>query len=206
MTDITPLHRPPEEAPSPTLHDRAMDNLHYIRRTMESSGRFTALSGLGALLIGVTGLVGSVVAAGRPTEVQWLITWLVAAAIGLPVAGWAVERKARLTEARLLDGPGRKFVLGFAPALGAGAVLTWALYGAGLFGLMPGMWLLLYGVGVVTAGMFSVRIVPLMGLSFMTMGVLALLTPSAWGDIWMAAGFGGLHLVYGAVITRRYGG
>jgi len=205
MADITPLHRSTDDPPA-RLHDRAMDHLVYIRSTMERSGRFTALSGLGALLIGVAGLVGSAIAAGRPTEVGWLVTWLVTAAVGLPVAGWAVERKARLSEARLLDGPGRKFVLGFAPALGAGVILTLAFLQAGFFGLMPGMWLLLYGVGVVTAGMFSERIVPLMGLSFMTVGVLALFTPAAWGDLWMAVGFGGLHLVFGTVITRRYGG
>ena len=106
----------------------------------------------------------------------------------------------------LFNGPGRKFLLGFVPALAAGAVLTGVLFREDLIVLMPGVWLLLYGAGVLTAGTFSEKILPLMGLSFMLLGIAALFSPMEWGDAYMGAGFGGLHLVFGAVITRRYGG
>jgi hypothetical protein len=183
-----------------------MDHLSYIRRTMESSGRFTALSGLGGILLGVTGLVGTAVASRQPTQEAWVLTWLVAATVGLPLASWAVIRKAGRAGVPLFNGPGRKFLLGFVPALAAGGVLTAVLFRADLIELMPGVWLLLYGVGVLTAGTFSERILPLMGLSFMLLGIAALFSPMGWGDAYMAAGFGGLHILFGAVITRRYGG
>ncbi len=205
MTTITPLHQPEPEAPT-ALHDRAMDHLVYIRRTMESSGRFTALSGLGGILLGITGFVGTAVAMRQPTPETWVATWLVAAAVGLPVAGWAVMRKARRAGVPLFNGPGRKFLLGFVPALVAGAVLTVVLFREDLTSVLPGAWLLLYGVGVLTAGTFSEKILPLMGLSFMLLGIATLFSPVAWGDAYMAVGFGGLHILFGVVITRRYGG
>jgi hypothetical protein len=205
MTSITPLHRP-EPEPATALHDRAMDHLVYIRRTMESSGRFTALSGWGAILLGITGLVGTAIAMRRSTPEAWLLTWLVAATLGLPLSGWAVVRKARRSGVSLFNGPARKFLLGFVPALAAGGVLTGVLFREDLIALMPGVWLLLYGAGVLTAGTFSERILPFMGLSFMLLGIAALFSPLAWGNAFMAAGFGGLHILFGAVITRRYGG
>jgi hypothetical protein len=88
----------------------------------------------------------------------------------------------------------------------AGAALTLVLYRGGLFELMPGTWLLLYGVSVVTSGAFSVKVVPIMGLCFMALGIIALLSPLAFANWFMAAGFGGLHIAFGIVIARRYGG
>jgi hypothetical protein len=205
MATVTPLHRPDPDPPI-ELQDRALDNLQYIRRTMESSGQFTAVSGVGGLALGAIGIVAAVVGMRQATPGAWIVTWLAAATVGIPACGWAVFRKARAAGVPIFQGPGRKFVLGLAPALGAGMVLTLVLWQEGLSGLLPGTWLLLYGVGVVTAGTFSVRVIPLLGLSFMVLGVVALLAPVTWGNTLLGLGFGGLHLGFGALIARRYGG
>ena len=71
---------------------------------------------------------------------------------------------------------------------------------------IPAMWLMLYGTAVITGGAFSVSIVPVMGLSFLALGVLEVFAPGSWVNYFMAAGFGGLHLVFGGVIARKHGG
>jgi hypothetical protein len=45
-----------------------------------------------------------------------------------------------------------------------------------------------------------------MGVAFMLAGVAAFLSPPVLGDAFMAAGFGGLHIVFGIVIWRKHGG
>ncbi|HEY8469814.1 MAG TPA: hypothetical protein VIL18_09230 [Longimicrobiales bacterium] len=188
------------------LHDRAADDLRFIRRTMEQAGAFTAVPGLGGLLMGASALVAAALAARQPTFERWLAVWLAEAAIAAVIAAATVTRKARRAGLPLLSGPGRKFLLSFLPPVVAGAALTLAMYRAGAVGAIPGAWLLLYGSGIVTAGTYSVRIVPVMGLCFMIVGFAALFSPPAWGDAYLAAAFGGLHLLFGALIARRYGG
>lgn len=192
--------------PPPALHDRAMDNLRYIRETMERASSFTAVPGWGQVAIGVTALAATYLAAHQVTARGWLGTWLAEAVIALLIAGWLMDRKARALGAPLLSGPGRKVAFSLSPPLVVGALLTVVLFRAGLTEAIPGMWLLLYGTGVVTGGMFSVSIVPVMGICFMVLGAATLFAPAAWGNWLMAAGFGGLHIIFGTIIARKYGG
>jgi len=193
-------------APAVALHDRAAADLRYSRRTMEQAGSFTAVPGLGGILMGVSALAAAALAASRPTFEQWLAVWLGEAAVAAAIAAWAVAHKARSVGIPLLSAPGRKFLLSFFPPVAAGAVLTFALHRAGAMEAIPGTWLLLYGSAIVAAGTFSVRIVPIMGLCFMLTGGAALLSPPHWGNAYLAAGFGGLHVLFGALIARRHGG
>jgi hypothetical protein len=173
---------------------------------MEKAASFTAVPGLGAMAVGVTALTAAAIAPRPASARAWLLNWAVAAACAFAFGAVAVFWKARRAGTPLLAGPGRKCVLSFFPPLLTGGVLALALYGAGMTRLLPGVWLLLYGVGVMSAGTFSVRIVPVMGACFMLVGVAALFCPAAWGNALMAAGFGGLHILFGAIIARRYGG
>ena len=203
---IQPLPSREDQEPSLDLHATAMDNLRYIRETMERAGSFTALSGWGQVVIGVTGGLASWLAARQTSPEGWLATWMGAAVVSLLMGTLTTAMKARAARMPLLSGPGRKFGLSLAPPMVAGAVLTIVFYRAELVGLLPGMWMLLYGAGIITAGAFSVSAVPVMGLCFMVFGAAALASPLAWGDEWMAVGFGGLHVLFGILIARRHGG
>jgi hypothetical protein len=192
--------------PVPALHDRAIDNLRYIRETMERATPFTGISGRGEIAIGATALIASLIAAQQPAFKSWLAIWLAEGVISLLIAGWSMDRKARSLQMPLFSGSGRKAVFSLAPPVIAGGLLTLVFVRAGLINAIPGMWLLLYGTGVITGGMFSVRAVPAMGLCFMLLGAVAIFCPPAYANWFMAAGFGGLHVLFGAIIVRRYGG
>jgi hypothetical protein len=198
--------RPVEDEAPPALHDRAMDNLRFIREAMERASSFTAVPGWGQFAIGATALAAAWLASVQARQGSWIRVWLVEAILSLFIAGWAMSRKARAAQTPLLSSPGRKLVINFSPPMFVGALLTVVLYRAGLRDVLPGMWLPLYGTGVVTGGAFSVKPVPVMGLCFLLLGALALFCPPSWGDALMAAGFGGLHIIFGLHIARRYGG
>jgi hypothetical protein len=203
MTTFRPFLSKPAEPPA--LHARAMDDLRFIRRTMENASAFTAISGWGQVAIGVTALLAGALAMNQPGR-WWLAIWLLEALVAIAIGGATTGVKALAAHERLVAGPVRKFVLSFSPPAFVGAVLTVALVRTELLSALPGTWLLLYGTAVVTGGAFSVRPVPAMGACFMLLGTIALFAPAAWGDALLMAGFGVLHIAFGILIARRYGG
>jgi hypothetical protein len=181
-----------EGAPLPA---RAADDLRFIRDTMERSAAFTAVSGWGQVLLGLTALAFA-----------WLRVWLGEAVLAVSIALLSIVWKANRRGLPVFSGPGRKVAFGLLPPLIAAAFLTFALFRTGMQSALPATWLLLYGAGIITGGAFSVPAVPVMGVCFMVLGGLAVLGPAAWGTGFLAAGFGGLHLLFGFIIARRYGG
>src|SRR3954467_581980 len=170
------------------LHEHAMDNLKYIRQTLERAGSFTAVPGMGGILMGATALVASRIAARQPSAAGWLTVWTLAAAVATVIGIMGALLKSRRFRMPLFSGPGRKFIAGFAPAILAGAVLTAVFYRAGVSGFLPGVWLLLYGAAVLAGGSASVRVVPMMGACFMFVGTVALALPG-WNDVLLPVGF-----------------
>lgn len=189
-----------------SMSDHALENLRYIRDTMERAGSFTAVPGWGGLLMGVSALAAAGIASGQRSANAWLTVWLVEGVIAILIGLVSVRRKMRAAHLAWQSGPARKFLLSFVPPLAAGAVLTAGIWRTGLISAVPGLWLLMYGTAVVAGGTFSVPAVWVMGLCFMGEGAIALFAPVSWGDWLLAAGFGGLHILFGAIIARRYGG
>jgi hypothetical protein len=207
VTELQRADPPPSDPVSPrALHLRAMDNLRFIREMMEGAACFTAVSGLGEVAVGISALGAAWLAARQASPGAWIAVWLGEALVGALVSIAAIISKARRTDVGLLSRPVQRFALGLLPPFIAGGVLTAVLFAQGGQAVLPGLWLLLYGCGVVTGGAFSVRIVPVMGLAFMGLGTVALAAPRSLGDLFLAAGFGGLHILFGAIIAWRHGG
>ena len=195
-----------EPAAVPSVGHHAEENLQFIRRTMERSSTFTAVPGVGGAAMGAIGLAAAIIAANQRSAERWLIVWLVAAAVAMSIGVVAVWRKAARLDAPLAGPVGRRFAMSLAAPLVAGAALTWGVWRSGDQALMPAVWLLLYGTGVLGGGAFSVAAVRLLGAAFIALGVLALVTPPAWGHVWLGMGFGVLHIACGVYIAKRHGG
>lgn len=183
----------------------AADNLRFIRDTMERASSFTAVPGWGGVAIGMTALGAGFFASGRSADHQFFI-WLIEAVLAVALAFVAVRLKSNRLKISLPSRAARRGLLSFMPPLIVGMILTTVLYQSHVLSVLPGMWLLLYGAAVVTGGAFSVRIVPVMGLCFMFAGLVAVFAPAGWGNDFLIFGFGMLHVAFGVVIARRYGG
>lgn len=189
-----------------SVGSHAAENLRFIRYAMERSSTFTAIPGLGGVVMGVIALAAAAMAARQPTGDRWLLTWLAAAALAAVVGLIMMARKARVARVTLTGSNARRFALGMAAPFVAGAAITYELWAVRNFTVMVPAWLLLYGAGLLTGGQFSVPVVRLIGVCFMVVGIAAILTPPEWGNAWLAIGFGGLQVAFGIYIARNHGG
>jgi hypothetical protein len=200
------MPRPQGPADVESFATHAAENLRFIRDAMERSATFTAVPGVGGAVMGTLGLIGAAVASQQPTAERWLATWLITAAAAFAAGVIAIRRKAARVGVPLTGAQGRRFALSLAAPLVAGAALTWGLWMHGVWTLMAPAWLLLYGTGVLTGGALSVAPMRVLGVAFMALGVAALVTPPAWGTVWLALGFGVFQIAFGMYIARTHGG
>jgi hypothetical protein len=188
------------------ISDRAEQNLKFIRETMERSTSFTAVPGYGGILMGVTAIAAAYIAYRQPLLRDWLLVWLTEAGLAFAIGLLAMWQKSKIGGQSLFSVPARKFAFGFIPPLVAGVAITLGLWRYEHFEMMAPVWMLCYGAAVACGGAFSARIVPVMGWLFMVLGAAAFALPASFGNLMMAASFGVLHVIFGAIIARRYGG
>lgn len=190
----------------PSLHGRAMDNLKFIRETMERSTAFTAVPGYGGIFMGVTAIAAAFIANNQPIKRDVLLVWLVEAILAFAIGLFAMWQKSKVANVPLTSAPAKKFAMSFLPPLVCGVVITLGLWRFGHFEVMIPIWILLYGASVVSGGAFSVKAVPIMGWCFIALGTVAFFLPAAYGNWLMGLGFGVFHIVFGWIIARRFGG
>lgn len=187
------------------MHEHALSHLRYIREAMERASAFTSIPGWGGFVIGLTALATAVISHALPPR-SWLLAWLIEAAIAAAIAIATMIRKARLAGVAFNSAPARRFFVSYFAPIIAGAALTYVLGHIGRYDVLPATWLLLYGTSFVSSGAYSIRVVPVMGVCFMILGIVACFVPLAAGNVLLGAGFGGLHVVFGLIIARSYGG
>ncbi|MBC55027.1 MAG: hypothetical protein CMQ34_14460 [Gammaproteobacteria bacterium] len=188
-----------------SLNQRAEDNLRFIRDTMEGASVFTGVSGMGYMGAGLSALPAAWLAAQQTSDAAWIMVWMLELVIATAIAFSLLLRKTARQGKSVLNASGRKLLLAFLPTMAVGALLTLSYFLQGRVSLLPGIWLGLYGAAVMTAGVWSVRAIPVMGALFMMLaaGVLLAAVPA---DLMLALGFGGLHIIFGFWIWRYHGG
>lgn len=194
------------QEPAP-IHEHALNNLRYIREAMErASSAFTSIPGWGGVGVGLTAIAATVLAHPFAGTRRWLLTWLAEAVVAVIIGGATMVRKANHANVSFRGVAARRFFASYLAPLVAGAALTYVLGNAGLYAVLPAAWLLLYGASFVGSGAYSIPVVPVMGVCFMLLGIAACFVPMEIGNILLGAGFGALHVIFGVVIARRYGG
>jgi hypothetical protein len=195
------------DAPAP-IHEHALSNLRYIREAMERAGAFTTIPGWGGFWVGVTAIAAAVYA-HRFIDTDprtWMLLWLGEAVLAAILAALAMARKAQRANVPFNSPAARRFFVSYFAPIIAGAAMTYVLDGIGAWTALPAMWLLLYGASFVSSGAYSIRVVPVMGICFMLLGIAACFVPFVAGNALLGAGFGGIHIVFGLIIARSYGG
>jgi len=207
MANASPLRNTTPETREPVnISNRAEENLQFIRETMERSTSFTAVPGYGGMLMGATAIAAAVVASYQVYLVNSLAIWLGEAALAFAIGLLAMWQKSKLAGQSLFSTPAKKFAFGFTPPLLAGVIITLGLWRNEHYYVLAPVCIICYGVAVICGGAFSARVVPVMGWCFMAVGTAAFLLPPSYGNLMMGLSFGALHMIFGAVIARKYGG
>lgn len=206
MGKIQAIRSETSEKQPVNIGDRAVDNLRFIRETMERSAVFTSVPGYGGLFMGATAIAAAVIAHFQPNVRDWIVVWLIEALLALAVGLFAMWQKSKVAKTSLLSAPAKKFAMSFLPPLLCGGFITFGLWKYGHFELMIPVWILCYGAAVVCGGAFSVKAVPIMGWCFIAVGAIAFFLPIEFGNFMMALSFGILHIVFGTIIGRKFGG
>ncbi len=199
--------------------DEAREHLRVIRQTMERSTKYSTLSGLSGVLIGLVAIVGvwlthlisppdSILEAwllspGYPLHVG--IIWLAVLALAIAIDFVANKRRAARVGKTVMSPIGGHIILAALPAFFGGAVLTYFLLQHNLAFSVWGVWMLCYGLAICAVGLFSVKPVSVLGGAFVLAGAVTLLLPPSAQLPMMALTFGGFHIGYGILMARRHG-
>lgn len=208
--------REPEPRQSVSYHEpsprEAEENLRVIRELMERSTKYSTFSGLSGVLAGLASIVGCLVtqslAHNAPNthayRIPFLITWSLVILFALTADYLLMKRRAVRVGKRIVSRLGKQMIYAAGPGLGTGGLLTLFLLRHDMVSSIFPIWMLCYGIAVCAVGQFSQREVKALGIAFLLAGTLVLPFP-ALGLPMMAVAFGGFHIVYALIMSRREG-
>ena len=202
--------------------DEAQARMREIQRIMERATLFTLLPGVPAVVGGLMVLAGCAVSYAMfrsldfadilnlsfDAQAAFCVMWFAIGVLGVLLEVVYTTRAAARHGLVPIDRPARVAAFSLTPSVVVAMVLTFKF----LIPLEPRpeeiqyivpVWMMLYGTGVYTAGLFSIRAPRVLGLAFLAVGVVALLCFPAYGVVSAALSFGLLHIVFGLYVVRK---
>ncbi len=198
-----------------------LQDLATIRGIMEKRTKFISLSGLSGILAGIYALVGAflayrVIYYSENTVYEayingiWSveITKLLVIAFSVltlaSVTGLFLSmKKAKRLGQEFWNPSAIRMVTSFLVPLVTGGIFVAILILRGHAGWVPPALLLFYGIALHAAGNYTFSDVKTLGLLQIALGLIAAVYPG-YGLVLWAVGFGGLHIIYGAVMYFKY--
>ena len=195
-----------------------LEEIKEIRKIMEQSGRFLSLSGLSGILIGIYALIGAYItyriiylpppSVFREVFAGDVVYQLIALAMIVLLAAfvttlWLTWQKAKKEGKKIWNHGSRQMLFNLAIPFISGGILILTLTFRGFYEIISPACLIFYGLALVNAAKFTRQEIYYLGLSEISLGILAALFPGT-GLIFWALGFGVLHIIYGSVMYFRY--
>jgi hypothetical protein len=203
-----------------TSAGEAEEHLRVIRQAMERSTKHSTLSGLSGVLVGLLALIGYVLtrdivlkAPDAMARTRFLGVWAVVLGLALLTDYFLTKRRAARVGKKAFSPLGKHLARAAAPGFLAMIALSlfYAVDPVALGAHIFGVWMLCYGVSLLSVGLFSVQEVSWLGWAFLAAGAIALLLPvdGLFGVVgprgMMAVTFGGFHIAYGVWMGWKYG-
>lgn len=200
--------------------DYYQEDLASIRKMMEQSSKFLSLSGLSGILAGTYALLGASAAyyliqfplapidyrqeSVRGANLVPLLAIAAAVLVASLASGyWLSRRKAEKAGQPFWNETSRRLVINLLIPLATGGLFTLLLLLNGHFGVVAPSLLIFYGLALINASPNLYGEIRYLGYSEILIGLAAALWPG-YGLLFWALGFGVLHILYGAVMYRKY--
>jgi hypothetical protein len=195
-----------------------LEEIKEIRKIMEQSGRFLSLSGLSGVLIGIYALIGAYITYRiiylPPPSVfqkvfagdvvyQLIIIAMIVLFVSFATTLWLTWQKAKNEGKKIWNHGSRQMLFSLAIPFISGGILILTFTFRGFYEIISSACLIFYGLALVNAAKFTRQEIFYLGLSEISLGILAALFPGT-GLIFWALGFGVLHIIYGSVMYFRY--
>ncbi len=207
------------------IKKESLDQLSQIHNMMEQSSRFISLSGLSGVIAGLTALAGSFFAfinikqaatIDNPSMVclnmhtinqDVILNLMAAGAVMLVVAisfGILLTfKKAKKKNQNIWSSTSKRLLINLFIPLATGGIFTLILIKHQLFGLVAPVTLLFYGLALLNASKYTLHDIRYLGIFEIVLGLISSYF-IGYGLLFWAAGFGVLHIVYGAVMYFKY--
>ena len=179
----------------------AEETLSVIRTLMERGTRYTNLSGHAGIAAGLLALLGS--ALRLRFQTPFLPTWIGVLVAACSAIVFFTAMMARANGEPFWTRQAKTVVLALTPAFLSALLLTAVLARIGQEALLPGVWMLLWGVGALAMSFFTPRVISLLGMAFMLAGAVTLFLNPGPDAVTMGLTFGAIHLAYGVVLSIR---